>query len=67
EKQEKYLLYEYKSTIAGVIKYLITNEYPRLAVESSFLDYIIEEMVSVVKLYLKILKNDEINKNINSL
>ncbi|MCC0728437.1 hypothetical protein KGF51_18785 [Clostridioides sp. ZZV14-6045] len=67
EKQEKYLLHEYKSTIAGVIKYLITHEYPRLAVESSFLDYIIEEMVSVVKLYLKILKNDEINKNINNL
>ncbi|EGT3643715.1 TPA: hypothetical protein ACSVPQ_002779 [Clostridioides difficile] len=67
EKQEKYLLYEYKSTIAGVIKYLVTNEYPKLAVESRFLDYIIEEMVSVVKLYLKILKNDEVNRNINNL
>lgn len=52
--QKQYLLYTYKSHIAGIIQYLVGKEFQHLAHDEMFLNVLIDDMSSVLKLYLTI-------------
>lgn len=50
--QKSYLIEVYKSTIAGIIVYLLNNEMKHFQNEEIFINALIDEMVEVAKLYI---------------
>lgn len=52
--QKHYLIYTYKSHIAGILQYLLERDFANLAHDEMFINILIDDMASVLKLYLTI-------------
>ena len=52
--QKHYLIYTYKSHIAGILQYLLERDFANLAHDEMFINVLIDDMASVLKLYLTI-------------
>lgn len=52
--QKQYLFYTYKSHIAEILQYLVEKDFPNLANDEMFINVLIDDMSTVLKLYLTI-------------